>query len=159
MTFSAGRRAWRGATVLALAGDLDMAAIPSAEARPRQALEGPPPRLVVDVTALSFVDSRGIRLLLQSVTLARGRGVELSVTRPPLAVWRLLERFRLETRMPLTGSVPDSGGWVEPAVAGAAEVRLDLAGDAQAPGAARQAVGEATSGMPESAGRRRAPGQ
>jgi anti-anti-sigma factor len=88
------------ATVLALSGDLDMAAGPTAEARLREAFDGAPGRLVVDCSALTFIDSSGIRLLLQADASARSAGVDLTITRPPAGVWRLLERFDLHTRLP-----------------------------------------------------------
>ncbi len=148
MTFRAAVEHAEGARVLKLAGDLDMAAVPAAEARLREALGGWTGPLVVDLSSLSFLDSSGIRLLLQAGAAARERGVELSVTRPPAGVWRMLERFRLDTRLPFTGPVADEG---RPAAAGepATEVRAELAGDLQAPGLARAAAARTMGDLPE----------
>ncbi|HXJ65973.1 MAG TPA: STAS domain-containing protein, partial [Actinomycetota bacterium] len=59
--------------VLELSGDLDMAAVDGAETRLRAALASQPGRLVVDLSAVTFLDSSGIRLLLRADELARGR--------------------------------------------------------------------------------------
>jgi anti-anti-sigma factor len=134
-------------TVLGMAGDLDMAAVADAESRLRQAVAGAPARLVVDLSAVTFLDSSGIRLLLQAGALARERGVELSVTRPPAGVWRLLERFRLDSRLPFVGPVPGSDGRPAPE-APPGEVRIEIEGDPQAPGRARAVADDATADLP-----------
>jgi len=140
--------------VLELAGDLDMAAAPGFEVRLRDGLGREPHRLLIDLSGVTFVDSTGIRLLLRANERCRELGVELAVTRPSDGVWRVLERFRLETRLPfvavdavpVTEPVPTA-----PAVAGggARDLRLELPADPHAPALARQAAAEATADLPE----------
>jgi anti-anti-sigma factor len=137
------------AIVLELSGDLDMAAVPAAEVRLREALDRSPGRLVVDLSSVTFLDSSGIRLLLQAGAAVRDRGGELSVTRPPAGVWRMLERFRLDSRLPFTGPVPGDGEATEAAATTATEVRIELAGDLHAPGLARTAAADATGDLPD----------
>lgn len=138
--------------VVQLSGDLDMAAVDGAEARLRAALATEPGRLVVDLSAVTFLDSSGIRLLLRADELARKSGVELAITRPPDGVWRLLERFRLDTRLPFepahaapAAPAAPSG----PAGDGARDLRMELAADTLAPGLARQAVTSVTAELPD----------
>ena len=151
MTFRAVVEQRGDATVLALSGELDMAAVPAAEASLREALDGSSGRLVVDLSSVTFLDSSGIRLLLQAGAAVRDRGEELSVTRPPEGVWRMLERFRLDSRLPFTGPVPQDDPATTAAAAGttSTEVRIELAGDLRAPGLARSAAAGAIGDLPE----------
>jgi anti-anti-sigma factor len=138
-----------GTTVVELSGDLDMAAVPVAEARFGEALEDSPAALVVDLTGLAFLDSSGIRMLLMANAAARTRGVELSMTRPPEGVWRLLERFHLHSRLPFT-SAPTPTSDAATVAGRNHDVRLELAADPQAPGEARRATAGGIPELPES---------
>jgi len=140
--------------LIALSGELDMGAVDAAEARLRDAIERRPRRLVVDLSAVTFVDSTGIRLLLRANELCRAGGVELSLSRPPDGVWRMLERFRLDTRLPFAATAAVPAGPAAPArevpsTVAAGNLHLELAADTRAPGIARQAAAEATAGLPE----------
>jgi len=148
VTFRAVVEHGEAATVLALAGELDMAAIPDAEAGMREALDDSPGRLVVDLSGVTFLDSSGIRLLLQAVGTARSRGVELAMTRPPEPVWRLLERFHLHERLPFVEGGPSRAAPPEASDDGAAAGDLDVELDAdhRAPGLARRAAADAIPG-------------
>ena len=86
--------------VLALSGELDLAtaedlrrAAVRAEASGRQ-------RLVVDLSALQFIDSSGIHLIVQLANRMRARGPELSVVRGPDPVHRVFELCRLDQELP-----------------------------------------------------------
>ena len=75
---------------LALAGELDV--MGAAEAR-RALLSLEPPRggsLVVDLRELLFMDSTGVRLILQALGFAERRGAPLVVTKGPDDVQRVL---------------------------------------------------------------------
>lgn len=70
-----------GAASIALAGELDLSGARQLEARLDEAEREGTARLVIDLRALSFIDSTGLRLLLQADARARERGCDL-VLRP-----------------------------------------------------------------------------
>ncbi len=70
-----------GTASIALAGELDLSGARQLEMRLDEAERESPERLVIDLRELSFIDSTGLRLLLQADARARERGCEL-VLRP-----------------------------------------------------------------------------
>jgi anti-anti-sigma factor len=80
------------ATVLAPSGDLDIATAPQlAEALDR--VEGD---VVIDLRGLSFLDGRGLRLILDRSARASEHGRTLSVVRGRPAVHRVFELTRAD---------------------------------------------------------------
>jgi anti-anti-sigma factor len=70
-----------GTTTIGLQGELDLASAPRVE-ESLVAIEGQQPaRMVVDLRRLAFIDSTGLRLLIQADARARERGGEF-VLRP-----------------------------------------------------------------------------
>lgn len=77
--------------LISLDGELDLASAPALEQR-LQELEGRrPAKLILDLTALSFLDSTGLRVLLQADGRARERGCKLVVRRGEDSVQRVFE--------------------------------------------------------------------
>ncbi len=70
-----------GIASLRLEGELDLASAPRMEDTLAALEAGRPPRLVVDLRRLAFIDSTGLRLLIQADARARERGGDL-VLRP-----------------------------------------------------------------------------
>ena len=70
-----------GTTSLCLEGELDLASARRMEESLAEIEGSEPARLVVDLTRLAFIDSTGLRLLIQASARARERGAEL-VLRP-----------------------------------------------------------------------------
>jgi anti-anti-sigma factor len=70
-----------GVVSLVLEGELDLAGARPLEARLAELEREGPQRLIVDLGGLAFIDSTGLRLLLQAGARARERGCEL-VLRP-----------------------------------------------------------------------------
>jgi anti-anti-sigma factor len=70
-----------GTASIALAGELDLAGARQLETRLDEVEREGPTRLVIDLGRLAFIDSTGLRLLLQADARARERGCEL-VLRP-----------------------------------------------------------------------------
>lgn len=68
-----------GVTLVALSGELDQSQFPRADAALQQALRERPAHLVVDMRALWFVDSAGIRALLRAYHGAREEGIRYSI--------------------------------------------------------------------------------
>jgi len=74
-----------------LSGELDMARTDEVETAIRAALEDNPARLHVDMSGVTFVDSRGIRSLMVGARAAEARGVEFEIGLASEAVERVLE--------------------------------------------------------------------
>ena len=66
---------------IACTGELDIAAAPVVEAAIEPVFESPPSTIELDWSALTFMDSTGIRLLLIIVKRAAATGIDL--------IWRL----------------------------------------------------------------------
>lgn len=83
---------WSGTeVVVAVAGDLDLAAAATWDAGVDEALGQMPTALTVDLGATTFVDSSGLRLLLTLRHQSAQRGTPFSVTNISPSVARLLE--------------------------------------------------------------------
>lgn len=77
--------------VVSLAGELDLATSPSLEQRVRVAQDANPRRLIIDLGSLTFIDGRGLRLLLIAGEDARRSGCQLLLRPGPRHVQRLFE--------------------------------------------------------------------
>ncbi|WP_091646404.1 STAS domain-containing protein [Micromonospora pallida] len=91
--------------VLTPSGELDMSTVGSLEAALTAALNRPDLReCLVDLAEVSFLDSTGLRALIEGFSLARERGRSLRVANPQPAVERVL---RITSVGPLLG-LPDA---------------------------------------------------
>jgi anti-anti-sigma factor len=80
-----------GTASLALEGELDIASAPALEERLSAVENDHPARVVIDMTGLAFIDSTGLRVLLQANARA-GDGAHELVLRPGAdAVQRVFE--------------------------------------------------------------------
>jgi anti-anti-sigma factor len=86
-------------TVLSVHGELDIATIDGVRAR-LDALRAERRPVLLDLDALAFMDSTGIRLLLQGAEDRERTGWDFTVTRGSEAVRRVLEAARLLERLP-----------------------------------------------------------
>jgi anti-sigma B factor antagonist len=80
-----------GTVSLALEGELDLAGASQMEESLAAAERESPLRLIVDLGRLAFMDSTGLRLLLQADARARERGCELVLRPGEPAVQRVFE--------------------------------------------------------------------
>jgi anti-sigma B factor antagonist len=80
-----------GAVVLRLAGDVDVTNIAGFEAVLRQAINDQPKHLVIDLQAVTFLDTAGVLLLLQAYRWQQKAGNALSVQPGEGMVRRTLE--------------------------------------------------------------------
>jgi anti-sigma B factor antagonist len=94
----------RPQAVLALEGELDVANATDAQKRMLHLDLRRGGRLVLDLSGLTFMDSTGIRVILQAEQHARLHGAELVVVRPPDAVMRVLELVGLDEQLELVES-------------------------------------------------------
>jgi anti-sigma B factor antagonist len=76
---------------LALSGELDLDAAPEVGERLRELGDAGFDQLVLDLSALEFIDSSGLRAVLAAVSAAREQGRELTVVPGPLGVQRVFE--------------------------------------------------------------------
>ena len=91
-----GRRA---AVVLPLEGDLDAATATEAQKRLLGLELQPGDELMLDLSGLRFMDSTGIRLILQAREHALRHGADLRLVRGPEQVMRVLELVGLEEQL------------------------------------------------------------
>ena len=69
-----------GAAVLRLEGRLNMVSAPRLKSAIDQAVDGGTPRVVVDLTAVSFMDSSGLGALIAGLKKARQSSGDLRIT-------------------------------------------------------------------------------
>ena len=80
-----------GIVTVFLAGELDLASAPRLEEQLASLEERQPPRIVIDLGGLAFIDSSGLRVLLLADSRARERGYELVLLPGPEPVQRVFE--------------------------------------------------------------------
>ena len=85
-----------GRALVRLIGELDLAVAPQAEQAIRRAEEARPSLLELDLSALAFMDSTGLRLMLTARQRARTAERRLVLRRGPDAVQRVFELTALE---------------------------------------------------------------
>jgi anti-sigma B factor antagonist len=77
--------------VLSLRGELDLTSAPAFDRELEQVAANGPTRLVIDLSGLDFMDSTGLRALLQARERAMANRHELALRRGPRQVQRVLE--------------------------------------------------------------------
>ena len=76
------------ATMVTVTGDIDLASVDRLERARERALSRPAGLLVIDLRGVRFIDSSGLKFLIETDRLARSRGWELQVRRPSEAAMR-----------------------------------------------------------------------
>lgn len=94
-----------GSYIVALRGELDIATVDQLTS----ALEGVIPasgeRLVIDLTAVSFMDSTGLRVLIAANGAAAEGGYELLIVTGDSPAKRVLELTRMDEHMQVVASI------------------------------------------------------
>jgi anti-sigma B factor antagonist len=85
-----------GWQVLRLAGEVDVATAPRLRDRLVQLINEGPPKLVVDLSGLSFIDSMGLGALVSGLKRARAHDGDLRLAGPSDHVAKVLEITRLD---------------------------------------------------------------
>ena len=88
-----------GVIVLELAGELDVAGVDQLAAAAADIPAGA--SVVVDLSDLRFMDSGGLRMLMNLDLRSRVEGWRLAITEPQPAVARLLQLTGFEERVPI----------------------------------------------------------
>jgi len=79
------------ACVLTVRGDIDLASASDFETCLRTALEGGPSSITIDLAALTFIDSSGLRALVSVSKEAQTRGATLGLRNVPRHAQRVLD--------------------------------------------------------------------
>ena len=85
--------------LVAVSGELDYFTAPQLEAAIQSASDGQGPRLIVDLSAISYIDSTALGVLLKHVARLAGRGGHLIVVSNDPRITRLLEITGLQGRI------------------------------------------------------------
>ena len=83
-----------GEVTLTPDGELDLAAAPDLEARLAEAESRDPKLITVDMAAVGFIDSTGLRVLLGAAARARDGGWRFQISAPAEQVSKLLALTR-----------------------------------------------------------------
>lgn len=98
------------ATVMVLAGELDLASFPRFEHAIDRAMEPAPRLLVLDLQALDFMDVAGLRSVVRSSERLRGTGGRLVVAAAAPGILRLLALTRQEGVLELADTAGEALG-------------------------------------------------
>ncbi len=101
-------RGERDATVLALAGELDLASHPRLEHAIDRALESGARLVVVELGQLEFMDVAGLRSLVRCAQRARAIAKRLVIAAPRASVMRLLSLTDQESALEVVASTSDA---------------------------------------------------
>jgi anti-anti-sigma factor len=97
ITFSVEENA--GRVVMALEGELDIAAVAEVEPELGRIEQGEPSLLVLDLRGVTFLDSSGIRMVLAADARAREQARKLVLIPGPEPVHRVFELALLDRRL------------------------------------------------------------
>lgn len=97
-----------GWQVLTLAGDVDVATAPRLRDRLVQLITDGPPRLVVDMSGLSFIDSMGLGALVSGLKRARAHDGDLRLAGPTDHVAKVLAITRLDLAFVVADTVDEA---------------------------------------------------
>ncbi len=104
--FTVERRDDTDWTVLELVGEFDLAAEPVLQSELASALSSS--TLVLDLSRVTFMDSTGLRLLLEADARVRGNGNRCVIVRGVGSVHRVIEEGLLASRLEVVERMPDS---------------------------------------------------
>ena len=96
-----------GRVLLTFAGDLDLSTLPAAELAVRAAEAAAPSVLLLDLSELDFIDSSGVRLVLQAEARARESRCRLMIALGRGRSLRLFEVLGLVDRLDIVAGRDD----------------------------------------------------
>lgn len=102
------RQAANGVTVLAPSGRLDVAGAPTLRDAVGDALRDGPPKVVIDMEGVSFVDSTGLGSVIAALKQVRGSQGELRLAAPNQQVRVVLELTTLDRVFPYYATVEEA---------------------------------------------------
>jgi len=99
MKLRLARHSIGNAVVVAVEGELDLFTAPFLRDEVRDAIKQDGARLVLDLHALSFMDSSGLSVLIEAWRLATGQGGGVALAAPQAPVARILRTTGLDRRI------------------------------------------------------------
>ena len=105
--FAVGAEPMGGAYVVTPAGELDLGTVEELGA----AIAARPPechRLVIDLSKLTFFDTSGMRLVVETLQDARRSGISLALVRGPEDVQRLFALAGMDGRLPFCDGLDEA---------------------------------------------------
>ncbi|MUL42370.1 STAS domain-containing protein [Streptomonospora sp. PA3] len=103
------RREHDDGLVLVLAGEIDMVTEDQFHRAAREAVDARPEgRLVLDLGRLEFIDSSGLRVLIQAHKAAKAAGGSLAIAAASERIARILRVTAIDTRIPVFPTVEDA---------------------------------------------------
>jgi anti-anti-sigma factor len=108
MYLTVGRTAAATQTVLTVRGELDIATVGTLRDQVDDVLAEPPPRLVLDLSGTSFLDSKGCRELARAAKGGKAVGVDVVLVVPPenRPVRRIVDFMQFGALLPVHDSLP-----------------------------------------------------
>ncbi len=104
--FSVTRRGAGGAVVVVPTGEIDLATVDLLQAE-IDAAATEAKEVVLDLRGVTFMDSAGLRLLVQSTRALEGEGGTLAIVRGPKEVQRVFDLVGLDGRVTMLDQPPD----------------------------------------------------
>lgn len=101
-----------GAVVVAAAGDLDLGTAPTLRTRTRDALDGRPGALIVDLGGITFCGSAGLQVLAELIAETEAADLRFAVVTERRAVLRALELTRLDAALAVHPTVSRARQWL-----------------------------------------------
>jgi anti-sigma B factor antagonist len=102
------RQADNGVTVVAPTGRLDIAGAPALKEAIEEVVRSGPPRIVIDMEGVSFVDSTGLGSVISALKQVRGSQGELRLAAPNQQARVVLELTTLDRVFPYYATVEDA---------------------------------------------------
>lgn len=102
------RQAENGATVVAPTGRLDVAGAPALKDAITEVVKNGPPRVVIDLEGVSFVDSTGLGSVISALKQIRSSQGELRLAAPNQQVRVVLELTTLDRVFPYYATVEEA---------------------------------------------------
>lgn len=102
-----------GRTLVTLAGELDVSTTPKVETAIRQVEEQGAPLMIIDLRGVTFLDSSGLRLILEADSRSRRDGRRVLVVPGPAEVQRVFRVTLTDSRLEFTddpGAIAASDG-------------------------------------------------
>jgi len=96
-----------GAVHLALTGELDLSTVEKVEEALRRVEDEGVETVVIDLSALSFLDSTGLRTIVTADQRARKSGRRLAIVKGPETVHRVFTITRLDERLDMVDGAGD----------------------------------------------------
>jgi anti-sigma B factor antagonist len=96
-----------GGAMMLVRGDMDIASLPRLERARDEVLADGPESVLVDLRAVGFVDSSGLKFLIQTFALARRDGWTLELLRPSARAMKVFDLTGAVHQLPFVDAVPD----------------------------------------------------